>query len=98
MTPCEHFQPRLLDHLYGLLDDADSRALRDHLETCTACRAAQQRAEAQRQLLAAAAKEEFAGVRFAPPTASAAPRRVATPRGRWGRWAVAAAVLLALAG
>jgi hypothetical protein len=104
MNSCEHFQTQLLDHLYGLLDEADSHALQDHLVTCAACRTAQEHAEVQRRMLAAAAKQEFAGVRFTPPAAPATMKQpaatLAAPAARrsWVRWALAACLLLALAG
>jgi anti-sigma factor RsiW len=107
MHDCNHSESLLLEHLYGLLDDADERALQDHLAGCPACRAALERARGQQRLLAAAAKGEFPAVRFEPPaeeehapevvslpSPAAAPRRAR----RWGRWAVAAALLLAAGG
>src|SRR5690349_12896012 len=104
MKSCDHFQAQMLEHLYGLLDGDDSRALAEHLSQCADCRAASARAEVQKKLLAAAAKAEFAGVRFqapAPETAAPAEQpRVLTvrSRGSWVRWAVAASVLLLLGG
>jgi hypothetical protein len=101
MNLCEPFQQQLLEDLYGLLDEAESRALREHLEGCAACRTARERADVQRRLLAAAAKEEFPGVRFTPPVARPETPPVialAPRRRRWVRWAVAAAVLLLVAG
>src|SRR5262249_45747677 len=85
---------------YGLLDEAESQALVAHLGRCDACRAARAGAERQQQVIAVAAKAEFPGVRFAPPVlrAEPSPRAVALNPGRprrWGRWAGAAAVLLA---
>jgi hypothetical protein len=105
MTPCEHCQDQLLEYLYDLLEPEAQQSLRDHLEQCTGCQAALVQARRQQQLLAAAAKMEFAGVRFSPPPVS---RRTAdsseTPvlfrwaRRPWVRWAVAASVLLAVGG
>jgi hypothetical protein len=103
MRNCEHFQAQMLEHLYGLLDSNDSQALTDHLDNCPACRAAHAQAEVHQKLLATAAKTQFAGLRFqapaAQPTTAPAPRAVSVSgRARWVPWAVAAGVLLALAG
>jgi alpha-2-macroglobulin-like protein len=101
MNTCHDYQTLLLDHLYGLLDEAEAAELRAHLEGCDACRASLAAAERQQHVLAAAARGHFPEVRFEPPVvraeAAATPSAVtlpARPR-RWGRWALAAAVLLA---
>jgi hypothetical protein len=92
----------LLDHLYDLLEPDDNQALTEHLRQCVPCQAALGRAQQQRQLLAAAAKAEFAAVRFqAParvPAAQAEPAHASAWHAGWVRWSVAAAVLLAIAG
>ena len=103
MTSCDYCQAQLLEHLYGLLEPDEAQALQTHLEQCAGCREALGRAQAQRQLLAAAAKTEFAALRFEAPPAGASVAEVRTPAIRWfqsGRapWAVAATVLLAIAG
>jgi alpha-2-macroglobulin-like protein len=106
MNDCNHYQTLLLEHLYGLLDDADGRALQDHLASCPSCQGALDQAKRQQRLLAAAAKDEFPAVRFEAPAEEAAPEvvplpePVAMPRRtrHWGRWAVAAALLLAAGG
>src|SRR5438067_7429041 len=99
MNTCQDYQAQLLDHLYGLLDEANSQALTAHLEGCDACRAARAGAERQQRVIAVAAKAQFPGVRFAPPVLTApGPKKVAlapAPSRPWGRWAIAAAVLLA---
>src|SRR5438105_2519856 len=51
-----HYQELLWDYLYGLLDEPEVRAVRAHLESCAACRAALAEAEVQQQLLARAAR------------------------------------------
>src|SRR5438093_1519705 len=78
---CETFQAQLLNDLYGLLEEADSRALRGHVGACPACQTAAARVAEQRQLLAVAARTEFPGVRFQPPadTHAAAPSKEAAP-------------------
>jgi anti-sigma factor RsiW len=103
MNDCTNYQPLLLDHLYGLLDDAENQALLDHLGACPACQASLDRARRQQRLLAAAAKQAFPAVRFeAPAREEVAPEVIALPvprrARRWGRWAVAAALLLAAGG
>jgi hypothetical protein len=104
MTPCEHFQDQLLDHLYGLLDPPEANQLTEHLHGCAVCRAALTHAEDQKRLLAEAARLEFPELRFARPTVplitpiAAPPVQAAAGERDWGRWALAAAVLLAVGG
>jgi hypothetical protein len=103
MNSCATLQAQLLDHLYGLLDDGSDRALREHLASCADCQAARVAVEAQRRLLAAAAKAEFPGVTFQPPqtvatTADSLRSVVLLNRARafpkWAGWAAAAGILL----
>ncbi len=68
MLPCESYQDRLLDHLYGLLDPAEAEAVEAHLAGCPACAAAGEQTARWRGLIAQAAKAEFPGVRFTPPS------------------------------
>src|SRR5208337_5002577 len=98
MRSCERFQTQLLEHLFGLLDGDESLALIEHAGQCDDCRTALQQADLQKQLLSAAAKTEFSGVRFRAPTAHelAASPRLPAPQAGWVRWAVAAAILLAV--
>ena len=106
MHDCNHYQTLLLEHLYGLLDDADNQALLDHLGSCGACQAALDKARHQQSLLATAAKEAFPSVRFEPPAEEAPAEVIPLPQlaerkptaRRWVRWAAAAAVLLAIGG
>jgi hypothetical protein len=108
MHHCNHHQSQMLEHLYGLLDDAESRPLLDHLAGCPVCQSALEKARHQQRLFAAAARQEFPGVRFEPPADEPAPVALPLPapaerdlvrRGRrWGRWAVAAALLIAAGG
>jgi hypothetical protein len=98
MNPCEQFQRQLLEDLYGLLDGAEAQGLHDHVSACAACRTARDRAQVHRSMLAAAAKEEFPGVRFVPPPQGTrlkpAPSPAVKYRPTFARWAIAAAVLL----
>jgi len=100
MSHCEHFQAQLLNYLYDLLEADDLRALRQHLEACAGCREALTRAQHYQELLAKAAKAEFASVRFQPPPVELVPEREAprflfTSRSRvWIGWAIAASLLL----
>jgi hypothetical protein len=56
MATCAECSDLLLDHLYGLLDEAEAQAVRDHLASCLACQAALAQAEAQQSLIARAAQ------------------------------------------
>lgn len=104
MTPCDRFQDQLLDHLYGLLEPPEVGPLTDHLHSCAACRAALARAEGQKRLLAEAARLEFPDLHFTTPTVPLTPRvegppvRAAAAERSWGRWALAAAILVAVGG
>ncbi|MBY0528127.1 MAG: hypothetical protein K2R98_32320 [Gemmataceae bacterium] len=106
MRSCEHYQAQLLEHLYGLLEGEASLALIEHAGACEECRAALQRADGSRKLLAAAAKVDFSSVRFVAPEPDvlpmSKPRKQAVARRttpiHWGRWAAAAVVLIALTG
>jgi A-macroglobulin TED domain/Alpha-2-macroglobulin family len=124
MLSCEHARAQMLDHLFGLLEEADDRAFQAHIVGCAACAAALRQERDFQGLLGRAARAEFPEVRFAAPAAasaergarSAEPETIATsavpssalrvPRssGRpsmqriWTRWAVAAGLLLVLAG
>ena len=98
MHDCQEYQGQLLDHLYALLNEAESQALLNHVRDCSACQTALDRAQRQQRLLAAAAKETFPRVRFEvpplPTTVPMAPRPAVSVVLKWRRWAVAAAVLL----
>jgi anti-sigma factor RsiW len=73
MDPCNACRDQLLDYLYDLLDGEETQALRAHLESCPACQEALKQAQRQQSLLAAAAKMEFAEVRFEPPVEEPVP-------------------------
>ena len=101
MITCTTCQPLLLQHLYGLCDEADELAISQHLGGCPACREALDKARQQQAILAAAAKTPFPDVRFQaiePGRVKDARRPVALPK-RWRprtRWALAASLLLAI--
>ena len=63
----EHCQHLLLDHLYGLLDDAEAAGVDAHLAECDACAAARDAAALAQGLIARAAKVSFPRVQFVPP-------------------------------
>jgi hypothetical protein len=106
MQPCDSYQPQLLHHLFGLLDETEAATLQAHLRDCPACEAARKHAEEQQRLLSAAAKGDFSGVQFRRPAAEPAEARVlplgsaapAVRRRARLRWAVAASLLLGLSG
>src|SRR6266568_4785538 len=102
MATCEQFQSQLLAYLYDLLESDERQSLQAHLEQCPACQAALAHAKNQRQLLAVAAKAEFAGTKFEPPVEIAPAQAVNSivPGGRarnsWSAWAIAASILVLL--
>jgi hypothetical protein len=103
MKLCNYVQAQLLEHLYGLVDDAPRRELEEHLTECADCRRALDRARQEQMLLATAAKKEFAGVEFAPPAvvemdAGEVERTTIPVSSGWFRWGVAAAILLGMIG
>jgi A-macroglobulin TED domain/Alpha-2-macroglobulin family len=124
MLSCEHARAQMLDHLFGLLEEADDRAFQAHIVGCAACAAALRQERDFQGLLGRAARAQFPEVHFAAPAAASAERgtRSAEPQaiptsavpssalpaarasGRpsmqriWTRWAVAAGLLLVLAG
>src|SRR5262245_1876329 len=99
MSPCEAYQPQLLDYLYDVLDAGERGPLEQHLTGCAACQAALDRARRHQRLLARAAKARFPSVRFDPPAAVplTSPKGTVRPARRWAGWMAAAAALLAVA-
>jgi hypothetical protein len=99
MKSCEQVRSQLLEHLYDLLEGEDGHALADHLDQCNNCQTELKHAREQMALIAEAAKQEFPHVHFIPPAdeVDTAARAARPSRFRF-RWAVAAAVLLAVAG
>lgn len=102
MRSCDDYHAQMLDYLYDLLEDDERLALQEHVKDCADCSAALQRAQAQKRLLAAAARLPFPEVRFEPPVtvptqdAAARPFAPAARRPAWLPWAVAAGLLFAL--
>jgi hypothetical protein len=100
MKACNEIQSLLLDHAYGLLEPHDAEALESHLKDCAGCQQALARTRSQKLLLAAAAKASFPDIQFDEPAEGPATlplqTRPAPAPFLWGRWAVAAAVLLAV--
>src|SRR4051812_22515095 len=84
MRTCADWQDLLLDDLYGLLDEPEAQALREHLAECPACQAARDRAtlEKTRITRAALAISEVSPFRIPDlDTADAAPVLTAPDRG-----------------
>ncbi len=100
MLTCTRCREHLLDHLYGLLEPAETAAVEGHLTGCPECTAAVAAERKVQGLLAAAAKTAFPDVSFVPPTATPAepqaePAKPArTARSTWLNWIVAACLLL----
>jgi hypothetical protein len=106
MDNCGRCQNLLLDYLYDLLEGDELWAVEEHLKHCPTCATALEQARQQKLLLALAARMQCAPGSFQAP-AEPPPRqrepapavvRIPAPRRPWLRWAVAAAVVLALAG
>ena len=68
MNSCPECQTQMLEYLYDLLDAPERQAMQAHMADCAPCRAELAKATGQQKLLAAAARMEFPGVRFAAPT------------------------------
>src|SRR4051812_9926408 len=100
MLSCAASQVQLLEYLYDVLDPAERQALESHLAACPACAAALNRTRTQQELLASAARLQFPQLKFEAPAQTPAvlplEARRRARRARQVRWAVAAAVLLAL--
>ena len=75
MFHCETCRSQMLEYLYDLLEGDERQAWEAHLKDCPSCQASLVQAKRQQQLLAAAAKMEFANVRFAAPATSKSARR-----------------------
>ncbi|HEY3787299.1 MAG TPA: zf-HC2 domain-containing protein, partial [Urbifossiella sp.] len=108
MMRCNDYQALILDHLYGLLDEAEAASVEAHLADCPACSAARSQAERAQGLFAQAAKSDFSHVKFTAPVEVYAQPKVGEHRFHgsskkiakrsWLGWAVAASVLLLIPG
>ncbi len=104
MMDCRECRERILDHLYGLLDEPQDQALVAHLQQCAGCRAVRRQAEQWQQLLRQAARGRFPHVRFEPPRLAEPaqplpPTLPASAAARWAdrlAWLAAAVIWLAL--
>ncbi|HXD88642.1 MAG TPA: zf-HC2 domain-containing protein, partial [Urbifossiella sp.] len=95
MKRCNDYQTRLMDHLYGLLDAAESAAVEMHLASCPACATAQAQARRALGLFAQAAKSEFPQVHFAvplDPPVEPRPNTTRKAKREWSGWVVAATI------
>ncbi len=98
---CHDCQPLLLDHLYGLLEAAETAAVESHLAGCPACTAARSEAARAQGLIGKAAKSSFPHVRFAAPLEEAtvpAPAVKKPAKRSYLGWVVAASVLALIPG
>lgn len=103
---CESCQNDLFPYLYELLEPAERREVEEHLRDCSHCMAELERTRIRSADLASAVKGSFAEVVFKTPAPSKAvrPSRPAIAAARaprrpllLNRWAMAAAVLVAVA-
>ncbi len=98
---CHDCQALLLDHLYGLLEAAETAAVESHLAVCPACSAARSDAARAQGLIGKAAKSSFPHVRFTAPleeiTVPATAVKKSAKRNYIG-WFVAASVLAMIPG
>jgi hypothetical protein len=98
MKTCDQYREFILEHLYGLLEPSETAELNDHLAGCSACQAELTQAQKQRKLLGVAARTQISGFRFSPPAEQPVFERSRGFSGGGLRWAIAAGVLLAIAG
>src|SRR6266478_508125 len=98
MKNCDQYREFILEHLYGLLEASETAELSEHLANCQACHGELARAQKQRQLLGVAARTQISGFRFSPPAKQPAFARARGFSGTGFRWAIAAGLLLAVAG
>lgn len=113
MLECQTCNDRLSEFVYGLLDDKEAAEVRAHLAECAACRDALAAVHDEQKLLGQAARavrvvREFAlpgetapAKQDVPATLPFAPAQTSVRNVRGRRvlgWAIAAAILLALAG
>jgi hypothetical protein len=108
MLQCNESNDRLLDFVYGLLDEQEVAEVRAHVTGCAACQATLVTAQAEQKLLAHAARAIRVVPEFAVPSETtpaqeqqpAALPFAAPKRSRWKRpivgWAIAAAILIAV--
>src|SRR4051794_31848728 len=73
MHTCDQCSDLWLDYLYGLLDEGEAQALREHLAACPSCPASLAAAESQQGLLARAAQVYAAVPAFTAPAAEPTP-------------------------
>ena len=76
---CQHCQPLLLDHLYGLLDGPDAAAVDAHLASCPECASARAETARVQGLIAKAAKGTFPNTRFEAPAPAPSQPGTRTP-------------------
>ena len=67
MWNCINTEDKLLECLYGLLDDQDQALLSKHCAECVACGEKLKKAQLQKEILVKASKAQFPEVKFTPP-------------------------------
>jgi len=81
--PCDTIEPLLTAYLLGDLNPADTAAVREHLETCEACRAAARELEPTLTLLRGALAADTPRPRQLAPNAAPESSRRGTRRAKW---------------
>src|SRR5215510_4192213 len=107
MITCDYCRERLLDYVFGLLEESDLKETREHLNVCSECQAALAKAKSQASLMGRAAKAITEVAEFTLPSEKPAPLPDTIPmelpvkpkrpiwRRAWVAWSAAAAVLIA---
>ncbi|NBY01958.1 MAG: hypothetical protein EBQ87_08260 [Planctomycetes bacterium] len=67
MWNCVNTEDKLLEFLYGLLDDKDQSLLSTHCAECVVCGEKLKKAQSQKDILVKASKAQFPEVKFTPP-------------------------------
>ena len=67
MWNCQNTEEKLLEHLYGLLDNHEQSLLVSHCANCAGCGERLKKATVQKEMLQKASKAQFPDLKFLPP-------------------------------